>query len=273
MNLLIVDDELYAIQGILEGVRWDLLGFKEIFTAKSYTHAIDILQTYRIDIMLSDIEMPDESGLELIAWSNIHSPETECIILSCHDEFDFARRAISLKCLDYVLKPVPYELLTEVLRKAVDVVKAKHKQTALENYGKVYVHNLAEKSIGDKEKDDIVDIVTKYISSHISDNMSVEGLAGMVYVGPDHLTRSFKKRFNLTVSDYIMQQRMLMAGELLEKTNMSVTMVSAEVGYGNYSYFIKLFRKFFGKSPREYQQDKISKKEDKCFDDNNKNSI
>ncbi len=255
MNLLIVDDELYAIQGILEGVRWDLLGFQEVLTAKSYSHAIDMFHSHRIDIMLCDIEMPDESGLDLIGWTNIHAPETECIILSCHDEFDFARRAVGLKCLDYVLKPVPYELLTEVLRRAEEVVKAKHKQTALENYGKVYVHNLAEKSIEGNEKEDIVDVITKYIGSHISESMSVEGLANMVYVSPDHLTRSFKKRFNLTVSDYIMQQRMLMAGELLEKTNMSVTMVSAEVGYGNYSYFIKLFKKFFGKTPREYQQD------------------
>lgn len=260
MNLLIVDDELYAIQGILEGVRWDVLEFKEVFTAKSYSHAVDILHSNRIDIMLCDIEMPDVSGLDLIAWTNIHSPETECIILSCHDEFDFARRAVSLKCLDYVLKPVPYELLTEVLKRAVGVVKTKHKQTALESYGKVYIHNLAEKTFEDSDKDDIVDIVSKYISNHISDSMSVEGLANLVYVSPDHLTRSFKKRFNLTVSDYIMQQRMLIAGELLENTNMSVTMVSAEVGYGNYSYFIKLFRKFFGKTPREYQLEKTNKK-------------
>ena len=41
--------------------------------------------------------MPDESGLELIAWVNEHRPDTECIILSCHDEFDFARQAVKLK--------------------------------------------------------------------------------------------------------------------------------------------------------------------------------
>lgn len=254
MNLLIVDDELYAIQGILEGVRWDYLEFKEVLTAKSYSHAIDLFQTHSIDIMLCDIEMPDKSGLDLIGWTNIYSPETECIILSCHDEFDFARRAVSLKCLDYVLKPVPYELLTAVLKKSADVVKEKHKQTAFENFGKVYVHHLAEKTIVDNDNHDWVDVVAKYISNHISESMSVENLANMVYVSPDHLTRSFKKRFNLTVSDYIMQQRMLMAEELLIKTNLSVTIISAEVGYGNYSYFIKLFRKFFGKSPREYQQ-------------------
>ncbi len=253
MNLLIVDDEMYAIHGILEGVRWDLVKFNEIFTGKSYSHAIDMFQRHQIDILLCDIEMPGESGLDLIAWTNIHSPQTECIILSCHDDFDFARRAVSLKCLDYVLKPVPYELLTEVLRTAVNVVTAKHKQTALESYGKVYVSNLAEKSMIEN-REDSVDTVTKYISSHISDSMSVEGLAGLVYVSPDHLTRSFKKRFNLTVSDYILQQRMLLAGELLEKSCMSVTMVSAQVGYGNYSYFIKLFRKFYGKTPREYKQ-------------------
>ena len=120
MKLLIVDDEMYAVQGILDGVDWETLGFEEVLTAYSYTQAVKKMQDTFVDVMLCDIEMPDESGLELVAYANAHSPGTACIILSCHDEFDYARQAVKLDCLDYVLKPVRYETLTEILQKAMD---------------------------------------------------------------------------------------------------------------------------------------------------------
>ena len=126
MNLLIVDDEVQILQGLLSGIRWELLQFQEVLTAKNYSQAVEAFQNWQIDILLSDIEMTDQSGLDLIEWVNEHYPETECIILSCHDEFDLARRAVGLKFLDYVLNPIPYEPLTEVLKQAMDVVLKEH---------------------------------------------------------------------------------------------------------------------------------------------------
>ena len=127
MRLLIVDDEYFARQGIMDGVNWEVLEFEEVLQAGSYGEAVEVFEQQtarnkRIDILLCDIEMPDESGLELIEWVGGHSPETECIILSCHDEFDFARQAVRLKCLDYILKPVRYDFLTEVLGKTMKTV-------------------------------------------------------------------------------------------------------------------------------------------------------
>ena len=128
MKLLIVDDEIWAIQGILDGVNWDKLGFDEVLTACSYAQAVSAMQSASIDVLLSDIEMPDESGLELVAYANAHSPGTACIILSCHDEFDYAQQAVKLNYLAYVLKPVYYETLTEILKKAMDFVREQNGQ-------------------------------------------------------------------------------------------------------------------------------------------------
>ena len=255
MNLLIVDDEVQILQGLLSGIRWELLQFQEVLTAKNYSQAVEAFQNWQIDILLSDIEMTDQSGLDLIEWVNEHYPETECIILSCHDEFDLARRAVGLKCLDYVLKPIPYETLTEVLKKAMDVVRKEHSQNLLEQYGKVYMKQMSDAVKPEEMPEEVTDRAVTYIRSHIADNISVETLAKMVHVSPGHLTRLFKKQFDQTVTDYVLQQRMMLAGELLRESKLSVTMVSDKVGYGNYSYFIKLFKKFYGKTPREYQLD------------------
>ena len=252
MNLLVVDDEYFAIQGIMEGVNWSVLEFDRVLEAGSYTQAVEILEAEPVDLILCDIEMPDESGLELIAWVNEHRPDTECIIFSCHDEFDFARQAVQLQCLDYILKPVRYDYLTEVLKKAMQTVKKKYHQKTLTDYGQKYIDHFAAPARRE-ENVDVVEFTVNYIEQHLQEELSVRSLATAAYVSPDHLTRLFKKRFGQKVSDYIFQKRMQLAGELLKDNKMTVTMVSDCVGYGNYSYFTEQFKKYYGMTPREYQ--------------------
>lgn len=251
MKLLVVDDEYFARQGIMDGVNWEVLDFDEVLQADSYTRAVEVMTGTPVEVLLCDIEMPDESGLELIAWVNANRPDTECIILSCHDEFDFARQAVRLDCLEYILKPARYDYVTQVLKKACERVEEKQRQTFFEGYGKLYIDKLA----GEKKESsvDVVEKVTEYIDAHLSEELSVKTLANMAYVSPDHLTRSFKKRLQVTVSDYILQKRMALAGELLKKPGLTVTMVSDTVGFGNYSYFTEQFKRYYGITPREYQ--------------------
>jgi len=259
MNLLIVDDEFYVIQGILDGVRWDMLTYGNILTANNCEQAIEIFAKNQIDVLLCDIEMPGGSGLELIAWTNANSPDTECIVLTCHDDFDYARQAVKLNCLDYVLKPASYDLLGDVLKKAGSVLRDKRSQSLYSNYGKIYVQNMTNQAAEEMTEEDIVEQVAKYINEHIADSLMIEELARMVHVSHNHLTRSFKKRFNQTVIDYINKQRMIMAGELLKDSKASISMVSDWVGFDNYSYFTKQFKKYYGKTPREYQAEHIHK--------------
>ena len=129
MKLLIVDDEMFAVQGIMDGVNWEELSFDAVLKAYSYAQAIEAFQGSFIDVLLCDIEMPDGSGLELVNYVNQHSPGTQCVILSCHDEFDFARQAVSLNCLDYVLKPVRYDVLTGILKNAATAAEERSHRT------------------------------------------------------------------------------------------------------------------------------------------------
>lgn len=252
MKLLIVDDEMWAVQGILDGVNWDKLGFEEVLTAYSYAQAVAVMQSSFVDVMLCDIEMPDESGLELVAYTNAHSPGTACIILSCHDEFDYARQAVKLDCLDYVLKPVRYETLTEILKKAMDHVREQNHKQMMENLGQEYIDGLAQKSKGDYVS--AVDTAEQYIKEHLDEELSVKQLASLAFVSSDHLTRLFKKKFGMTVTDYILDRRMKLAAELLKKPELSITMVSNSVGFGSYSYFTEQFKRYSGLTPRDYQR-------------------
>ena len=253
MRLLVVDDEYFAVQGIMDGVNWEVLPYDDILQAGSYTQAVEQMEKKPVDVLLCDIEMPDESGLELVTWVNEHWPDTQCIILSCHDEFDYARQAVQLKCLDYILKPVRYELLTQVLQRAAQTVEENRHQKTLSDYGQRYIDRLtAEKKKDTIPNEDVVEKVAAYVDQHIQEELSVRSLAGIAYVSGDHLTRLFKKRFGCSVSEYVFQRRMILAGELLKDENMTITMVSGMVGYGNYSYFTDQFRRYYKMTPREY---------------------
>ena len=93
-----------------------------------------------------------------------------------------------------------------------------------------------------------------YIDSHLADELSVKELAGVCFISADHLTRLFKKRFGMTVSEYIQDKRIRLAAELLTRGDLSISAVSNTVGFGNYSYFTEQFKKRYGVTPREYQR-------------------
>jgi two-component system, response regulator YesN len=140
-KLLIVDDEAFAVEGIKSAIHWDKVGIGEVFTAFNIRQAKEVFESNKINIMLCDIEMPQGNGLELLAWVRDHHPKTECIFLTCHADFSYAKEAIKLGSLDYILKPIPYDELEEVIRKAIDKIKKDNKLTEESQLGKYWHRN------------------------------------------------------------------------------------------------------------------------------------
>ena len=252
MNILIVDDETFAVQGMLDGLDWDLLCFDKVLTANSYAEAVSIIKNTYIDIMVSDIEMPGESGLKLIEYVNEHSQNTECIILTCHDEFDYARTAVGLNCLEYLLKPIRYQKLTEIILRAKEKVESRRQNEQMKQYGQQFIESLSHETRADTAN--ALESAVAYIDAHLAEELSVRDLAAASFISADHLTRLFKKKFGMTVSEYIQDKRIRLAGELLRRGDASISMVANTVGFGNYSYFTEQFKKHFGVTPREYQK-------------------
>ncbi|MFD0672362.1 response regulator [Cohnella sp. GCM10027633] len=138
IRVLIVDDEIYAVKGLRSGVRWDEIGVDEVHEAYHAPMAQDILNERDIDILLCDIEMPETSGLDLMAWIKERGMDPETIVLTCHSEFAYAQRAMHLGGFDYLLKPVVYTELEQVLRTAIGKVNEKRRISETdEQYGRI----------------------------------------------------------------------------------------------------------------------------------------
>lgn len=248
IRLLIVDDEQIVIDGILAKNNFREYNIDEVLTAGSMKEAQNVFETQQIDLTLCDIEMPGGSGLELIRWINEHFPDTVNIILSAHNEFSFAQTAVSLNCFSYMLKPLSPEAVAEMMPRAVKKVFSLRADSDMRQLGTEYA-----RSVTPEEEPDSIEQVRQYIDQHISEELSVEKLAAMAYVSQNHLTRSFKKKYGMTVIDYIMKHRLALAEDMLRNTNKTITMISDEVGYFDYVYFSKLFKRHYGVTPREYR--------------------
>ncbi|NWL86304.1 DNA-binding response regulator [Paenibacillus sp. 79R4] len=101
----------------------------------------------------------------------------------------------------------------------------------------------------------VVEKVKEYIQQHLSEDLSREDIASQVYLNPDYLTRIFKKETGMSISDYLLQQRLNIAASLLANTGLSVSSIAAQIGYANFSHFSRMFKKYYDKSPLEYRQE------------------
>lgn len=118
LNVLLVDDEYFIAQGLLHLIDWGAEGYQIVSIASNGMEALEYLKENKVDLIIADIKMPVMSGLELL--ENIRERgmlETNFVILSGYNEFEYAKRAMRSDCMGYLLKPVQKEELLTILRK------------------------------------------------------------------------------------------------------------------------------------------------------------
>ncbi|WP_303975225.1 response regulator, partial [Streptococcus merionis] len=117
LNLLIVDDEYMILEGLKQFLPYEELGIHAIHTAESAQEALKIFQEHAIDIVLTDISMPDKTGLDMIIDMQSYSDKASYIIMSGFQEFEYAKKAIGLGVVDYLIKPINRNDLEQILQR------------------------------------------------------------------------------------------------------------------------------------------------------------
>jgi two-component system response regulator YesN len=122
-EILIVDDERSVVEGVAATLPCEDLKIGTIHKAFSVTDALAIMRRHPVDLVITDIRMPGISGLELMDKVHETSPSTQCILLTGHAEFEYAKRAITGGASDYLLKPVNDDDLIQAVDKALGAVR------------------------------------------------------------------------------------------------------------------------------------------------------
>ena len=123
-SVFAVDDEPIVLEGIRSKIDWEGSGFTFAGEATDGEIALSMIQEIKPDILITDIKMPFMDGLQLSEAIKRTQPWIKIIILSGHDEFDYAKKAISIGIEDYLLKPfTPDELLASLNKTASQIDK------------------------------------------------------------------------------------------------------------------------------------------------------
>ena len=249
MNLLIIDDEYYIVQGLEGMIDKEELGVDRIFTAYSAQQGLNILKKEQVDLMLLDVEMPKETGLELLeqlSKEGLQQPTT--LILSGHQRFDYAQEAMHYHCFNYLLKPIGKQDLNQELQRAITSIGQGSSRPAAEP------EPAADNDI-QIDTTGFVHTVRAYIREHLSDpDLNRVKIADAIHLNPDYLSFCFHKEFDTTLTAYITSKRMDQAKYLLKNSSLSITEIAEQVGIPNTSYFYRQFKKATGKTPQQFRK-------------------
>lgn len=241
-KLLIVDDEYYTVEGMRHILDWEKYGIEIVGTASDGTEGLKVAREVNPDIIITDIRMPENSGLEMIESLRQDNYKGKVIILSGYHSFSYAKRAIDFNVEKYLTKPInPTEL-----EETVKLVTAKLK---------------AEKGTEPDGRDrypEILRNILHTIDKTYTEDIRLSSLADKFFLSTRYVGHLFKKYLDINFIDYVTEKRIEKAKELLTNTDIPIDEVMGSVGYHDAKHFREMFKKITGMSPSEFR--KMSRK-------------
>lgn len=262
MDIILVDDNISTTSLLKSSIDWKSLKIDKVFSASSAQEAKEILEKNNIDILICDIEMPQQDGISLVRELREQHSKIVCLFLTAHADFELARAAIELNSIDYILKPFNISELTKKIEKAVEIVRRKSQDSKYIKYGKAWFssHNpLSEKQKKeilmeeDRKENEIVSSAKDYIRDNYAQEITLQEIAEHVHHNSNYLIRLFKKVDQTTPMDYLNLVRIQQAQMLLASDKFTISQVSLMAGFNSTSYFSKIFKKTTGITPSEYK--------------------
>lgn len=230
---MIIEDETYLLRELIETVAWERYGFKIAGTASNAEDALLIYREHRPDLIVTDICLPGGDGLELIEKCT----PAAAIIITGHDLFNYARRALRLGAADFLLKPIEDDELYAALRR----VQVKLAGPAEPRKGQ---HGVSREKHATAAED--------FIRRNYKKNISLSEAAKELGLSESYLSRTIKEFRKRTFVDILTAYRLDIAAELLRDQRLRIGEVAELCGFRDHAYFTRIFKKKFGISPSRY---------------------
>ncbi len=270
-RILLADDEQIERMALARRLMRRFGDILQISEATNGKEAVQLYQKEHSQIIIMDISMPELNGVE--AAEQIRSMDEDCIIvfLTAYDEFSYAKRAIVIRALDYLLKPCDEEELTAVMEEAMRLTdKASKKE---ESPWKRAEREEAEKEAAARREawpwnpdaeppkdpetermNQVAEKIRTYIRENYMNEISMQDAARQFNYSDAYFCKLFKQCFDQNFTTYLTNFRINEAKRLLKDKTISVKDAGMKVGYYDSNYFAKVFKRVTGMIPSEYRE-------------------
>jgi len=233
MKVLIVDDEPLILGGLVKVVKEAAPSCTEVLTAGHAKEAIEKMKSFKPDVTVTDLQMPEQNGFQLIEEARQCGLCDRFIILTGYDEFEFVRRALRYGVIDYLLKPIDRDEIAVLLKQIKDELPNAAVDSEYRQHAKK---------------------ILSYLETHYMEDISLDKLADLVNLHPNYISSLFKKETGLNFVNYLHELRIREAKKLLElEQHLPVNQIGQQVGYEDKHYFTKVFKKYTGTTPGYYR--------------------
>lgn len=228
MNVLLVDDEPLELDQ-LEYLIQPIFPSWKLYKASDLCQATAISQKVKIHLAFLDINLPGKSGLELGEELRQHNPDIDLIIVTAHQNFEYAKQSIRLGVREYMTKPIIQDELTEIL--------SKYRNPQFQ-----------------QEYSPVVQESLEFIHENYSEKLTLADIAAVVHINPTYLSRRFHTEVGVSFSEYLMQYRIQLSKKyLVSHPEWSISTVAEKTGFNSQHYFCTIFRKSVGTTPKDYR--------------------
>lgn len=236
-RLIIVEDEAEILKGMAELYPWENMGFEVAGTFLRAEDALSFLSEHAVDVVLTDISMPDMDGVALTQRLCAY-PDIKVVFFSSYHDYHYMRAAIRNNVVDYLLKPVSYEDLVNCFTQIREMLDETNPVPEEQHPSSYY--------------DEILRRVDTYMLENIR-SCTLTAASELVGLSPNYLSTLYRKIAGVGFQDKLVSLRMEKARELLANPDFKSYEIAFHVGYDNPKNFARAFRSYYGLSPRDYR--------------------
>ena len=260
-KILIADDEVIERTVLEKKLKKYYSDTCKILVAQNGRQALEIFEQDHPQIVILDIEMPGINGLEAAKEIRKKSRSCSIIFLTAFDEFSYAKEAISVHALDYLLKPCDERELINSVDEAIRLSRVSRPEPSAEESAAQHRSSESRTSEEQPADESRQEETLAYIAQHYMEDLAVKDIAGYLGYSEAYFCKLFKQSFGHSFVSYLTDYRMQKAEELMRTSRLSIKEIGKTVGYPDPNYFTKVFRRVRGVSPSEFRESGVSGKQ------------
>ena len=253
-KILVAEDETIERKVLCKIIGKHLGEICTVCEARNGREAVEVYRREKPEIAILDIHMPGLNGLEVARTIRETGPTCVILFLSAYDHFEYAREALAVRAMDYILKPYGEQEMIASVEEALrwyewgDVHRGK---------GKAVPVRSEEPKTPEPSRTSLVrEEIERYIRDHFTEDLSMQDVARAMNYSDAYFCKLFKQCFKVNFSTYLNEYRVAWAKELLVSGDESIRQISLRCGYTDSTYFSRVFRRITGVTPSEYRMNR-----------------